>query len=101
YPYHPNLHSFPTTTLFRSTLRVAFQLKHANLDISTRSADSQMRSLNWLILRAVPAGVADRSTTRAAGICRAMSTRVAEFDAWPRSEEHTSELQSLAYLVCR
>src|SRR5687767_15563650 len=21
--------------------------------------------------------------------------------AWPRSEEHTSELQSLAYLVCR
>src|SRR2546425_1732932 len=28
---------------------------------------------------------------------RAMSTR----SAWWRSEEHTSELQSLAYLVCR
>src|SRR2546425_5261755 len=24
-----------------------------------------------------------------------------EFDSLPRSEEHTSELQSLAYLVCR
>src|SRR5205823_7547391 len=26
---------------------------------------------------------------------------IAQLRRWPRSEEHTSELQSLAYLVCR
>src|SRR2546425_2310941 len=38
-----------------------------------------------------PAGRAHALARRAARACR----------AWARSEEHTSELQSLAYLVCR
>src|SRR2546425_4150472 len=40
--------------------------------------------------------IVSRSTRSiSATCCSVFSTR------WPRSEEHTSELQSLAYLVCR
>src|SRR2546423_2805047 len=44
-------------------------------------------------------------TTRSSGSARRSGPRTStRRDAWPtasRSEEHTSELQSLAYLVCR
>src|SRR2546423_15530562 len=36
---------------------------------------------------------------RSRTICSRYSSR--RSSSWPRSEEHTSELQSLAYLVCR
>src|SRR5687767_15352292 len=70
---------FPYTTLFRS---------RGHLQRRRRSADADGR----------PPDV-DRPTTRAnmAGICDGCGAPVSR----ARSEEHTSELQSLAYLVCR
>src|SRR2546425_5112113 len=64
---------FPYTTLFRSPTRSGSEMRNAADPPRNTAAPSAMRS---------PA-----PTT-------ASSTRV-------RSEEHTSELQSLAYLVCR
>src|SRR2546425_6190909 len=53
-------------------------------------------------------GIATRITVRLLPVPRAIRTQLADFDslrtageAVSRSEEHTSELQSLAYLVCR
>src|SRR2546425_5229497 len=65
---------FPYTTLFRSLLGL-----------------NAIRLEGGLIL-AVPVHGAARWTRRA---------RAPRCAAAPRSEEHTSELQSLAYLVCR
>src|SRR5687767_15351891 len=67
---------FPYTTLFRSRAGAA-----ADYDAATRArartvADSLSQADADLLTRNISAGL-------------------------PRSEEHTSELQSLAYLVCR
>src|SRR3989441_2666453 len=67
---------FPYTTLFRSTLA------HSS------TGTSIMRPSRGTA--AVPAATAPAKTSR---------TRL--LNATNRSEEHTSELQSLAYLVCR
>src|SRR2546425_8433621 len=77
---------FPYTTLFRSKRR-------RGESILTRSSQSRARAL--------------ASLGSFVGVCR----RIASAIWWPtvtkglsadfRSEEHTSELQSLAYLVCR
>src|SRR2546425_6203514 len=53
-----------------------------------------------------PLGHAGRASARAVGRARrrrgtTVSTARRRKGAPPRSEEHTSELQSLAYLVCR
>src|SRR2546425_3112648 len=63
---------FPYTTLFRSQ-RSEFLLEHGQLDLVVERRDLKET------LRRLLAFFADQ----------------------PRSEEHTSELQSLAYLVCR
>src|SRR2546425_4358446 len=68
---------FPYTTLFRSTLRLLADRRSPSLDAAQRRPH---RRLDHRQRR----GVEHR-----------------EGDAPPRSEEHTSELQSLAYLVCR
>src|SRR2546423_2322328 len=75
---------FPYTTLFRSRLisvasRLAFAFSTSALAISKSGAH-------------VPAF----SVARFAFACAAAASK-----ANLRSEEHTSELQSLAYLVCR
>src|SRR2546425_8920936 len=70
---------FPYTTLFRSR-------KGALAEIQRRGLDA----LRADIQRLAPF-LGDRERVRAAG-CR---------HAKHRSEEHTSELQSLAYIVCR
>src|SRR5205823_9465833 len=99
---HPQSHStlFPYTTLFRS-------LKVAAGDL-----------LDWFSLRAIlrerPHKVSGKTNPRVAYLvkhlpemfhylcvhegCLAYRNTVGEEQ---RSEEHTSELQSLAYLVCR
>src|SRR2546425_5041339 len=69
---------FPYTTLFRSPDRVA----HDRRLVRLRSLAAVRAALDEL-LRVVP---------------RAARVRHEERE---RSEEHTSELQSLAYLVCR
>src|SRR2546425_3650806 len=72
---------FPYTTLFRSGL------KRFMLGLRSHREGSPL----GLLFRA---GTAGQQRTDAAIFGR-------EFDLDDRSEEHTSELQSLAYLVCR
>src|SRR5687767_15997162 len=71
---------FPYTTLFRSRARPPRLLvqRRTSLPSSHRASPAKRRA------------------SQAAPRCR-----VARTGAAPRSEEHTSELQSLAYLVCR
>src|SRR5947199_2026117 len=84
----PSATLFPYTTLFRSGrgqhVRVA---QHAAVEGDERDARA-----GWLARshREGPDGVGT-------GAVRAFAVRASE----PRSEEHTSELQSLRHLVCR
>src|SRR5687767_15538937 len=76
---------FPYTTLFRSRLRED--------TMARTNADQLHGTLDMLVLRSL----ADRPE-HGYGISLRIHQRSAEV---LRSEEHTSELQSLAYLVCR
>src|SRR2546423_7087228 len=69
---------FPYTTLFRSP------------PVRSRSASDR----SCCARRRSPAS-RPRPSTRPSSAAPGASAK------WPRSEEHTSELQSLAYLVCR
>src|SRR2546425_5943597 len=69
---------FPYTTLFRSLRRVA--VRHPALDQSRHAGEARHHR--------------ERDRQRVAG-------DLVHGDVELRSEEHTSELQSLAYLVCR
>src|SRR5205823_9899221 len=93
YPHHPDLHSFPTR----------------------RSSDLLLQSEGPWLLKPDATRVArhlasrlprlgDRWTPRLGVKTGADELFLVDLPApWtrPRSEEHTSELQSLAYLVCR
>src|SRR5687767_15657525 len=71
---------FPYTTLFRSKTIKMFHIGQpaaTNRDVIDRSY-----AISWLVLF-------DNKANQDS------------YQADPRSEEHTSELQSLAYLVCR
>src|SRR3989441_12565389 len=91
---------FPYTTLFRSAQwpagharRAAWARRHAvflGIDLTV------LREGVALDGRADPAGVQGPGAGGAGDQSRRGSGH-----ARPRSEEHTSELQSLAYLVCR
>src|SRR3712207_8746500 len=78
---------FPYTTLFRSHV--------AECDVSdneqvTAAIDGAAQALGGLDIAVANAGIG------AGGPLRAQDLRT-----WERSEEHTSELQSRQYLVCR
>src|SRR2546425_7577797 len=75
---------FPYTTLFRSHQRHVT----SRTDLRGRHVDRTARAREHGKLRHIG--------RRGHGVIQAP-----ELDATPRSEEHTSELQSLAYLVCR
>src|SRR2546425_2907618 len=77
---------FPYTTLFRSRAEDTAQTRP-----NSRPAAAQMRSTGRARDES-RAGTECRSRGRFARACPRTSNR---------SEEHTSELQSLAYLVCR
>src|SRR2546425_12450910 len=91
---------FPYTTLFRSktTLGRRRRAKRRRSSILTTRGDATARA--GLVIRAKAGrGAAPRQRAGLpAGDCG--MTRPARAVA-SRSEEHTSELQSLAYLVCR
>src|SRR2546425_7839532 len=70
---------FPYTTLFRS-----FSRRDAGRKVSSRRTSKRRRHGDGLSWHAHPDG-----------------QKSGHQSAAPRSEEHTSELQSLAYLVCR
>src|SRR3712207_7396283 len=75
---------FPYTTLFRSAILVAV------------SMESEPPLVRNTLLSAIGARLATRSLSSIAG--RFEKSPKVEYD---RSEEHTSELQSRQYLVCR
>src|SRR3712207_8922510 len=80
---------FPYTTLFRSHAKGLLELHRAfpQMPIYASEVTAQLLPLNWLDQSEVPA------------FCHALPWRSpVEFR---RSEEHTSELQSRQYLVCR
>src|SRR2546425_5556459 len=82
---------FPYTTLFRSVLKegLRFSLNHRRTCFG-----ATLRIASW-------AG-SERSRTACAELTPGKtSARNTATRAATRSEEHTSELQSLAYLVCR
>src|SRR2546423_2156925 len=76
---------FPYTTLFRSHFR-----RRLVVLVAPNDADRLINTSEFVDVVNHPRSVAGN----AGGIAEAL---------WPedRSEEHTSELQSLAYLVCR
>src|SRR2546425_5197427 len=77
---------FPYTTLFRSERRSLSDLR------SVRQPRRRSRTQSPIASDAVrPGDSMPKRLTRRATPC----------SVGPRSEEHTSELQSLAYLVCR
>src|SRR3712207_8900508 len=79
---------FPYTTLFRSTLNHALLL-----DLAKEKSYQQVHGYTWII---------DVSSQVSGSVDRArVSCRVSTGSWWDRSEEHTSELQSRQYLVCR
>src|SRR3712207_7977414 len=75
---------FPYTTLFRSQDHVAVQ--HPGLGRAEDVIETAIRQM---------APAADQGVAAHPGVARVMRV------ALPRSEEHTSELQSRQYLVCR
>src|SRR2546425_4730249 len=79
---------FPYTTLFRSASAVAYgQTAHGTITGTVRDPSN-----------AVVAGVKVTVANIATNVTNTTSTGS---EGNYRSEEHTSELQSLAYLVCR
>src|SRR5687767_15767013 len=80
---------FPYTTLFRSLGERALEATH-RLDLGQLAALVQEREGEPRGAERVPELVGEEAD---------VALRL--FADLPRSEEHTSELQSLAYLVCR
>src|SRR3712207_7303795 len=85
---------FPYTTLFRSGVDV----RYVALDDPQNSGD-----LNGEVLRALENGAFDRVVITEPGEWRLVHAfeDLRLVAPVPRSEEHTSELQSRQYLVCR
>src|SRR3712207_8624681 len=81
---------FPYTTLFRSTEAEGVLSSHAGLTFGGVVSGDEMKV--GLMLELFDAM---REHLRARGVGRVV------YKAVPRSEEHTSELQSRQYLVCR
>src|SRR5205823_8646310 len=91
---HPDLHSFPTR---RSSDLVKFAL-HCSQPLRWHAPCPRTRKA------LTASGVPPHHWRSRAGTLMsiAMATTFRQEAArWVRSEEHTSELQSLAYLVCR
>src|SRR5947209_17427404 len=87
---------FPYTTLFRSSQAVrlpkAFRVKSKELEISRRGDEIVLRERTGTMARAFDLLTALPEDLTLAGRKK---------DKPQRSEEHTSELQSRQYLVCR
>src|SRR2546425_8344825 len=82
---------FPYTTLFRSPAAQEVQVRHTAIGVNYIDVYDR----TGLYPVTLPSGLG----REAAGIVTALGRLAPE--AARRSEEHTSELQSLAYLVCR
>src|SRR5205823_12699480 len=97
-PHPPRSTLFPYTTLFRSAIVVAAGLAVAGCaSVPTAAPELQAVALTF---KPSP-GMARIYVYRAGGAFGGASKLSVAIDSQIRSEEHTSELQSLAYLVCR
>src|SRR2546426_1735992 len=80
---------FPYTTLFRSVAGIVSEMGHQILPLSSRITSGD------------PAFAQARAQSLLTGFLRFFINAQAESRTYPRSEEHTSELQSPCNLVCR
>src|SRR5437762_6055103 len=83
---------FPYTTLFRS-------LEHPLVVVQHRRAAAAARPVHGRAVDVVADVVGVRAVRREAALLNRL--RAADVVGGDRSEEHTSELQSPMYLVCR
>src|SRR3712207_9161413 len=91
---------FPYTTLFRSLAERIDLVVVA--DPAGEAGQVVVAVAQQVVEGGQPAGVAaDRELGRHADAAVQLDGLLAEVAAGPRSEEHTSELQSRQYLVCR
>src|SRR5205823_13363676 len=91
-PLPPISTLFPYTTLFRSVLSNTYEQLVSSGTHTFR---------NFLLFRGAVTGDLFRQQWLSAGVPADQIEGLTLPDARKRSEEHTSELQSLAYLVCR
>src|SRR2546425_3915467 len=89
---------FPYTTLFRSLMPLALGCRAENRDDTPERIDLDRRRVDGARLRQVLGLGAELRVERDRDVDHVGDRRV---HRERRSEEHTSELQSLAYLVCR
>src|SRR5690625_6052150 len=82
--YPPRSTLFPYTTLFRSCVSTETTSRRVARSSPTSPTPSSPRPTPWTAARA-----------------RSPSSPPQESEQHPRSEEHTSELQSRGHLVCR
>src|SRR5205823_14212272 len=94
-PPPPSSTLFPYTTLFRSSLRTTTASDHLRGSNSAIGPGPSRRGYGQRQIRSHRPGWDGNNSP--------LQDDVYEFivELRPRSEEHTSELQSLAYLVCR
>src|SRR5206468_12832213 len=97
-PHEPRL--FPYTTLFRS-----YRLSDGNQLVAVTGGPMEVAGLPMQIaLRGNPANNGDISLLDGKGVLYrlcGLGPKCAIAEGKPRSEEHTSELQSRSDLVCR
>src|SRR5205823_12597178 len=94
-PRPPRSTLFPYTTLFRSSSG-----SKAALDLEYRIVRPD-GSIRWILARTFPVFDKGGNAVRRVGVATDITQRREAQEEIERSEEHTSELQSLAYLVCR
>src|SRR5687767_15575252 len=98
-PQPPSLTLFPYTTLFRSCSRECEPL--SKLAASTLAVSAPGELARPLVLQRVTEAMQLEAMLLEAISPKQRVTEACHQVLAPRSEEHTSELQSLAYLVCR
>src|SRR5437762_8274965 len=94
YADHRDLHSFPT--------RRSSDLLHVIADghfMEYVHACTDPSQVDWYVEKAECVGPMKGVWDAARGVCHPQPLEALSF--WERSEEHTSELQSPMYLVCR
>src|SRR3712207_9255889 len=91
---------FPYTTLFRSPQRTIGAASNTIFRRKPRRRSSKLEVAGREPLRRAPPSAHGRVADRGSPPWFRRGDRLAEFVA-SRSEEHTSELQSRQYLVCR
>src|SRR3712207_9080720 len=91
---------FPYTTLFRSALDGRLGQPHYAHVVKRFFAQGQLSRID-APRPVTPAGLRDRLDRVARGWVADIEARGCRMHGDPRSEEHTSELQSRQYLVCR